>query len=202
MTSVDLHWSHSWISSGHNWIRVHHWASFCFLLPLLSIPRCHSLQQNAEKNTKNPCSLCLCCWFDKFSTQAQVEDTKVVATARGHLSGFALRNLKHLTLFDHNLIHEEAMKNFHAGMAPILSNKFTLFRPHPTDDGVVRSLPDCISFSVIFKRAFILLLTVKTLRGRCCLFPHTFHNKNIYFKQRISNVTIIMRNLGSSSNNL
>lgn len=83
------------------------WKHFNLCLPLgLISPWFCSLQQKAE--SKNTSARCLCCWFDKSSTLAEGEDTKVVATARGHLSGFAQRNLKHLDLFDHNLILKEA----------------------------------------------------------------------------------------------
>lgn len=36
-------------------------------------------------------------------------DAKVVAAAQGHLLGFAWRNVRHLKLFDHNLIQTEAV---------------------------------------------------------------------------------------------
>ncbi|KAF3835664.1 hypothetical protein F7725_028222 [Dissostichus mawsoni] len=84
--------------------------------PVDLLPAAKRLEPRLKKNTSAPC---VCFWFDKSSTPAEGEDTEVVATALGHLSGFAQRNLKHLTLFDHNLILKEA-DLLHVGMVPIL----------------------------------------------------------------------------------
>lgn len=113
---------------------------FCWESPWLC-----SLQQKAEARIKNTSAPCVCCWFDKSSTPVEGEDTKVVATARGHLSGFAQRNLKHLNLFDHNLILEEA--RIYPMLAWYLSSdKLFLTHSPPWEDWMVESLQDCISF--------------------------------------------------------
>lgn len=118
------------------------------------------------KKKKQPFSSCDCCWFDKSSTLAKGEDTKVFATAWGPLLGFAQRNLKHLNLFDHNLILKEAM--IYSMLAwHLSSDKPSLTHTHPREDWVVESLHDCILFSLILEQAFIFLLTVKYTN------PHT-----------------------------
>lgn len=64
---------------------------------------------------------------------ADGEDAQVVAAAQGHLSGFAWRNLKHLKLFDHNLIRMEARIS---SSADCDSSMFlqTLSHTHPKED--------------------------------------------------------------------
>lgn len=139
-----------------------------FLLALPGFLCLYSLQQKARAKEKKqqPFSSCDCCWFDKSSTLAKGEDTKVFATAWGPLLGFAQRNLKHLNLFDHNLILKEAM--IYSMLAwHLSSDKPSLTHTHPREDWVVESLHDCILFSLILEQAFIFLLTVKYTN------PHT-----------------------------
>lgn len=94
---------------------------FCdFLLnfPMVSLPAAKKKKIEAGKKHTQPYTRththkqthtsapCICRWLDKSPTPTEKEDTEVVATARGPLSGFAGRNLKHLNLFDHTLTLE------------------------------------------------------------------------------------------------
>ena len=80
-------------------------------------------------HTHTPLLLVSTAGFDKSSTPAEGEDTKFVATARGPLSGFTQRNLKHLKFFDHNLILEEA--TIYSRLARHLSS-----HPHSSPGGL------------------------------------------------------------------
>lgn len=64
---------------------------------------------------------------------ADGEDAKAAAAAQGHLSGFAWRNLKHLKLFDHNLIRMEVRISSSADWDPSVLWQ-TLSHTQPSED--------------------------------------------------------------------
>lgn len=150
-----------------------HFVSCCFCGE--SPWRC-SLQLQAEARIKNTSAPRVCCWFDKSSTPAEGEDTEVVATARGHLSGFAQRNLKHLNLFDHNLNLEEATIYSHVGMVPILWQ--TLPHPHSSLERLNGRITTRLHLILaLLKASFHLAAAVKQpwrTVGCSRLFPNTF----------------------------
>lgn len=114
----------------------HHWASFLVAFTEKSPWLC-SLQREAEAWTKkkknnNKRTHLLLVSAISLITPRHRKDAEV-ATALGHLSGFAQRNLKHLNLFDHSLILEEAV--IYSTLAWYLSSdKLSLAHTHPRED--------------------------------------------------------------------
>lgn len=78
----------------------------------------------------------------------------------GISQGLLRENLKHLNLFDHNLILKEAMIYSMLAWHPY-SDKFSLTHTHPREDWMVGSLQDCISFWLFSKQALISLPAVR-----------------------------------------
>lgn len=111
-----------------------HFVLWCFCLesPWHPAAKVWSQDKKRKKITSAPC---VCSWFDKSSALTDREDTEVVATAPGHLSGFAQRNLKHLNLFDHKEAMIYSMLAWH-----LFSHKLPLIHSHPEEDGMESKL--------------------------------------------------------------